>query len=97
MINYLSEYSTAIKTEKIFALVIESGFAYCCVWVRSFFKKKNEVPYPCVDLRAHADTLPNFGVPCVSKTGLRCHGRRSSIRLGGSTFSTQSVHVSLPC
>ena len=36
MINYLSEYSTAIKTEKIFALVIESGFAYCFVWVRSF-------------------------------------------------------------
>ena len=36
LIDYLNEKSTAIKAEKIFALVVESGFAYCCVWVRSF-------------------------------------------------------------
>jgi len=43
LINYLSGYGIAIKAEKIFALVIESGFAYCCVWVRSFLKKKRNV------------------------------------------------------
>ena len=45
MINYLSEYSTAIKTEKIFALVIESGFAYCCIWVRSFLLKNKQTKF----------------------------------------------------
>ena len=38
LIDYLNEKSTAIKAEKIFALVVESGFAYCCVWVRSLWK-----------------------------------------------------------
>ena len=38
LIDYLNEKSTAIKAERIFALVVESGFAYCCIWVRSIFK-----------------------------------------------------------
>lgn len=54
-----------------------------------FKKKKNRNFTDCADwgviLRVHADSLPNLSVPRVSKTGLRCHGRRSSIRLGSST------------
>lgn len=34
LINHLGRYGIAIQAEKIFALLIESGFAYCCFWVR---------------------------------------------------------------
>jgi hypothetical protein len=34
LIDHLGRYGLAIQTEKIFALLVESGFAYCCFWVR---------------------------------------------------------------
>jgi len=36
LMSHLSKCSVAIKVEKIFAMAVESGFAYCCIWVRTF-------------------------------------------------------------
>lgn len=46
LINYLREYSPAMKAEKIFALVIESGFAYCCVWILYLISAFRVFPKP---------------------------------------------------
>ena len=31
--KYMGEGTVAMKVEKVFALLIESGFVYCCLWV----------------------------------------------------------------
>jgi len=37
LLNYLSSSSAAIKFEKVVAMLVESGFVYCCIWVRPLF------------------------------------------------------------
>jgi hypothetical protein len=32
--KYMGEGSVSMRVEKVFALLIESGFVYCCLWVR---------------------------------------------------------------
>lgn len=43
LFSHLSGSSVAIRAEKILAMLVESGFAYCCIWVRhrslSFFPR----------------------------------------------------------
>lgn len=46
LMDYLNEKSTAIKAEKIFALVVESGFAYCCVWILYLMSAFRVFPKP---------------------------------------------------
>jgi hypothetical protein len=36
LLNYLSSSSAAIRFEKVVAMLVESGFVYCCIWVRRF-------------------------------------------------------------
>ena len=33
--KYMGEGSVSMRVEKVFALLIESGFVYCCLWVCS--------------------------------------------------------------
>lgn len=40
LFDHLSRDSAAIRVEKVLAMLVESGFVYCCIWVRtnlSFF------------------------------------------------------------
>jgi len=37
LISHLSRNSVAIRAEKVLAMLVESGFVYCCIWVRAFF------------------------------------------------------------
>jgi len=46
LINDLNDYSTAIRAEKIFALVVESGFVYCCVWILYLISAFHVFPKP---------------------------------------------------
>jgi len=34
LFNYLSRNSAAIRVEKVLAMLVESGFVYCCIWAR---------------------------------------------------------------
>jgi hypothetical protein len=36
LISHLSRNSVAIRAEKVLAMLFESGFVYCCIWVRFF-------------------------------------------------------------
>ena len=36
LIKHLGAGNAATRVEKIFAMLIESGFAYCCIWARPF-------------------------------------------------------------
>jgi hypothetical protein len=37
LFNHLSRDSAAIRVEKVLAMLVESGFVYCCIWVRHLF------------------------------------------------------------
>jgi hypothetical protein len=36
LVKQLGTGRAAIRAEKAFAMLIESGFAYCCIWARLF-------------------------------------------------------------
>lgn len=79
----MGEGSISIRVEKVFALLIESGFVYCCLWVGI---KSAERVYTCRE-GAHyidADFIPRFGVPCVPRAGLHGHGLGAIVCLGES-------------
>jgi hypothetical protein len=38
--KYMGEGSVPMRVEKVLALLIESGFLYCCLWVRTTTAKK---------------------------------------------------------
>ncbi|KAI0284459.1 hypothetical protein BC826DRAFT_1056195, partial [Russula brevipes] len=47
LISHLSRNSVAIRAEKVLAMLVESGFVYCCIWVRAFFSLElvSSLPY----------------------------------------------------
>jgi len=46
LMSHLSKCSVAIKVEKIFAMAVESGFAYCCIWLLYLISAFNVFPDP---------------------------------------------------
>ncbi|KAF8466078.1 hypothetical protein DFH94DRAFT_698583 [Russula ochroleuca] len=44
--KYMGEGSTSIRVEKIFALLIESGFLYCCLWILYLISAFRVFPEP---------------------------------------------------
>jgi len=50
LINHLRGCGVAIKTEKVFAMLIESGFAYCFIWVLYLVSSFGVLPNPGFDI-----------------------------------------------
>ncbi|KAH9976984.1 hypothetical protein BJV74DRAFT_861534 [Russula compacta] len=46
LINHLSRNSVAIRVEKILAMLIESGFPYCCIWILYLISTFQVIPQP---------------------------------------------------
>ncbi|KAH9006689.1 hypothetical protein EDB83DRAFT_2532847 [Lactarius deliciosus] len=44
--KYLGEGSGSVRVERAFALLIESGFIYCCLWVLYLFSAFHVIPRP---------------------------------------------------
>jgi hypothetical protein len=62
--KHLGEGDVSMRVEKVLALLIESGFVYCCIWVRVTTAQGT---YTGGGVH-HIDTdpIPDFGVSCVS-------------------------------
>jgi hypothetical protein len=80
LFSHLSGNSVAIRSEKILAMLVESGFTYCCIWVRhrslSFFPGFSETN-PC----GRSGALSNIYISGITRSLLRCHERLHSISL----------------
>ncbi|KAI9449525.1 hypothetical protein F5148DRAFT_1247327 [Russula earlei] len=50
LIGHLRGSSFPIKTEKVLAMLIESGFAYCCIWVLYLVSTFRVLPKPGFDV-----------------------------------------------
>jgi len=46
LFNYLSRNSAAIRVEKVLAMLVESGFVYCCIWVLYLISTYRVLPDP---------------------------------------------------
>ncbi|KAH9026518.1 hypothetical protein EDB85DRAFT_169729 [Lactarius pseudohatsudake] len=44
--KHLGEASRSVRTERVFALLVESGFIYCCVWIVYLISARNLMPVP---------------------------------------------------
>ncbi|KAH9006701.1 hypothetical protein EDB83DRAFT_727053 [Lactarius deliciosus] len=44
--KHLGEASTFVRTERVLALLIESGFIYCCVWIVYLISARDLMPVP---------------------------------------------------
>ncbi|KAH9027238.1 hypothetical protein EDB85DRAFT_123772 [Lactarius pseudohatsudake] len=44
--KHLSEASRSVRTERVFALFVESGFIYCCVWIVYLISALDLIPDP---------------------------------------------------
>ncbi|KAH9956019.1 hypothetical protein BC827DRAFT_1234415 [Russula dissimulans] len=50
LISHLRRSSVAIKAERVFAMLVESGFAYCCIWVLYLVSSFRVFPNPGFDI-----------------------------------------------
>ncbi|KAI0287743.1 hypothetical protein BC826DRAFT_1042283 [Russula brevipes] len=46
LISHLSRNSVAIRAEKVLAMLVESGFVYCCIWVLYLISTFQVLPKP---------------------------------------------------
>ncbi|KAN0103693.1 hypothetical protein V8E52_011718 [Russula decolorans] len=46
LFNHLSRRSAAIRVEKVLAMLVESGFVYCCIWVLYLISTYRVLPDP---------------------------------------------------
>ena len=93
--NHVSESSAAIKTENFLAMLVESGFAYCCIWARhrSLFPLYISGTYPW----GRTGALSNIDIPGITRPLLRCHERLYSIYRGSCLcFSAEFLLCSDP-
>ncbi|KAH9072393.1 hypothetical protein EDB83DRAFT_2517163 [Lactarius deliciosus] len=44
--KHLGEASTSVRVERVFALLVESGFIYCCVWIVYLISALDLMPVP---------------------------------------------------
>ncbi|KAH9026509.1 hypothetical protein EDB85DRAFT_169167 [Lactarius pseudohatsudake] len=44
--KHLGEASRSVRTERVFALLVESGFIYCCVWIVYLISARDLMPVP---------------------------------------------------
>ncbi|KAH8989806.1 hypothetical protein EDB92DRAFT_819702 [Lactarius akahatsu] len=44
--KHLGEASSSVRTERVFALFVESGFIYCCVWIVYLISALDLMPVP---------------------------------------------------
>ncbi|KAH9044188.1 hypothetical protein EDB84DRAFT_1470640 [Lactarius hengduanensis] len=44
--KHLGEASRCVRTERVFALLVESGFIYCCVWIVYLISAFDLIPVP---------------------------------------------------
>ncbi|KAH9026228.1 hypothetical protein EDB84DRAFT_345757 [Lactarius hengduanensis] len=51
--KYLSEGSGSARVERVFALLIESGFIYCCLWIVYLISAVNLIPSPGFPVMNH--------------------------------------------
>ncbi|KAH8993736.1 hypothetical protein EDB92DRAFT_1944426 [Lactarius akahatsu] len=51
--KYLSEGSGSARVERVFALLIESGFIYCCLWILYLISAFNLIPSPGFPVMNH--------------------------------------------
>ncbi|KAH8991860.1 hypothetical protein EDB86DRAFT_3180766 [Lactarius hatsudake] len=51
--KYLSEGSGSARVERVFALLIESGFIYCCPWILYLISAFNWIPSPGFPVMNH--------------------------------------------
>lgn len=80
LFNYLSRRSAAIRVERVLAMLVESGFVYCCIWVRHLF-----VPIFFPKLMRWGDTtgaLSNIHISGITRSLVRRIERLSCICLG---------------
>ncbi|KAH9009084.1 hypothetical protein EDB85DRAFT_2249167 [Lactarius pseudohatsudake] len=44
--KHLGEANRSVRTERVFALLVESGFIYCCVWIAYLISALDLIPVP---------------------------------------------------
>ncbi|KAH9006705.1 hypothetical protein EDB83DRAFT_727525 [Lactarius deliciosus] len=44
--KHLGEASTSVRVERVFALLVESGFLYCCIWIVYLISALDLIPVP---------------------------------------------------
>ncbi|KAH9173002.1 hypothetical protein EDB89DRAFT_828832 [Lactarius sanguifluus] len=44
--KHLGEASRSVRIERVFALLVESGFIYCCVWIAYLISTLDLIPVP---------------------------------------------------
>jgi hypothetical protein len=79
--NYLSRRSAAIRVEKVLAMLVESGFVYCCIWARHlfvlFFLSETHPLFG-----GHTGALSNIHISGITRSLVRRIERLSFISLG---------------
>ncbi|KAH9026513.1 hypothetical protein EDB85DRAFT_169566 [Lactarius pseudohatsudake] len=44
--KHLGEASRSVRVERVFALLVESGFLYCCIWIVYLISARDLIPVP---------------------------------------------------
>ena len=79
LFSYLSRNSAAIRVEKVLAMLVESGFVYCCIWARHIFFYFFSETHPLV---GHTGALSNIHIPGTTRSLVRHNERIPCIFLG---------------
>lgn len=79
LFNYLGRRSPAIRFEKVLAMLVESGFIYCCIWARHPFSIIFSETHPFGDTGA----LSNIHIPGITRS-LVCRTERLACIFLGS-------------
>jgi hypothetical protein len=80
LFNHLSRRSAAIRVEKVLAMLVESGFVYCCIWARHLFSIFFPETHPLGGSQIGA--LFNIHIPGITRSLVRHIERLSCIFLG---------------
>jgi hypothetical protein len=80
LLNYLRRRSAAIRVEKVLAMLVESGFVYCCIWARHLFS----IFFSETHLLGggHTGALFNIHIPGITRSLVPRIERLSCIFLG---------------
>jgi hypothetical protein len=80
LFNYLSRNSAAIRVEKVLAMLVESGFVYCCIWVRLLIVLFLSESHPFGGV--HTGALSDINIPRITRSLVRRNERLSCVFLG---------------
>ena len=80
LFNYLNRNSTAIKVEKVLAMLVESGFIYCCIWVRGHLFASP--PPKLIRWGLCTGALSDIHIPGITRSLVRRNERLPCIFLG---------------